>query len=771
MVRGRNYPRHWYTLAYFLLGMESSQSTQLSGLSDDRKPGSGTSPEPQGRARYYRSEPVDEVIVDSDRAPSGDRIFYGAPGKEAYLDDNSSVDITGAAYSVSHPDLASTGRLVEEITKIEFVTDHKFRVPTATGYLRISMDVDDHLSLVNKVVTEINRLAKRGGYSPSQSQNQFIKSIARSSGNSSPSVDGVPIKGWNTIFSPMFNRKNVEKDHILGTDQGGLADKDNPKYDAPGGSEMSGAFKYTAEDFLTMDFATEALRLQAQRCLSRSRSSKQAFQTISFGKRTSRSLGWSLANTALGIGSLVAAATIDGKVTSQSKRFDAMSLNMGGIVSRMNKFATAIPNMARAIGRRMTLPLNLNTARIDQTQVLSLIHALVSMACRQSESYVHSLDSLAQGKVPVSLFERQVWEKAFTAFKTKMAGIKLIPVMDDPSIIFRATATTLVVQDKSKDKLRIAVPISLTPETDYPYTVYRMQPSIILLEDKPFYLEADTLVVMRPDILPLELKPRDLSACESPYMPMLRVCSFLPEGRNTSCLSDILQRSSRAECSHLLKAIDETKPFVKMSDEGRTLVYSSTPLTGNIVCPGSGSSNQAISVQGKTPSKFQVMPPCKLVIGGKTLTPKTFDQEVELASHPDPERELTLAAAQMITGVERLLNKQQSTKSISQLYDEIVDQGYSDTNLEDYLSADPILQTYEEVSGTLSPHLPLWVSVLTSIFLIMTFLVLIGLIWDSCNKRRNRKERDSNRARFVEASRLRNMDVDNPHFVNLMRLL
>ena len=157
MVRSRNYPRHWYTLAYFLLGVESSQSTQLLGLSDDRKPGSEMSPEPQGRARYFRSEPVDEVIVDSDRAPSGDQIFYGAPGKEAYLDDNSSVDITGAAYSVSHPDLASTSRLVEEITKIEFVTDHKFRVPTATGYLRISMDVDDHLSLVYKRWLEMNQ--------------------------------------------------------------------------------------------------------------------------------------------------------------------------------------------------------------------------------------------------------------------------------------------------------------------------------------------------------------------------------------------------------------------------------------------------------------------------------------------------------------------------------------------------------------------------------------------------------------------------------------
>ena len=770
MVCGSCYIRRWHALAYLLLNTNPSQPIRPPGMPYGREQGTWPNSYFQTRTRHYRSDPIDEVIADSDWARFGDRIFYGAPGKRAYINDNTSVDVAGATYSVSHPDLTSTGRLVEEIEKIEFVTDHKFRVPTATGYLRISLDVEDHLALVNKVVTEINRLAKRGGYSPTQSQNQFVKSIGQSD-NSTPSIDGVPIQGWNTIFSPMFVRTGVERDHILATAKGGLADKDNPKYDSPGGGEMSGAFKYTAEDFLTMDFATEALRLQAQRCLSRSRSSKQAFQSISIGKRTSRSLGWSLANTALGIGSLVAAAVIDGKVTSQSKRFDAMSLNMGGIVSRMNKFASAIPNMARAIGRRMTLPLNLNVARIDQTQVLSLIHALVSMACRQSESYVHSLDFLAQGKVPVSLFERQVWEKAFTAFKTKMASIKLIPVMDDPSIIFRASATTLVVEEKGKDKLRIAVPIPLTPEEDYPYTVYRMQPSIILLGGKPFYLEADTFVVMRPDILPLELRPQDLSACEKPYMPMFRVCRFLPEGRNTSCLSDILQRSSRAECSHLLRTIDASKPFIKMSDEGRTLVYSSTPVTGEIVCPGPSSGNQVVTIGANKPSKFRVLPPCKLVMGGQTLTPKTFDQEVELESHPDPKRELTLAAAQMINGVERLLNKQQSSKSVSQLYDEMVSEGYNDTNLEEYLSADPVFEAYEEVSGSLTPHLPLWVSVLTSVFLIMTFLALIGVIWDSCNKRRARKERDSNRARFVEASRLRNMDTEDPNFVNLMRLL
>ena len=40
-----------------------------------------------------------------------------------------------------------------------------------------------------------------------------------------------------------------------------MADKDDPKYDMFGGVELSGSFKYSAEDFLTMDFATEALQL------------------------------------------------------------------------------------------------------------------------------------------------------------------------------------------------------------------------------------------------------------------------------------------------------------------------------------------------------------------------------------------------------------------------------------------------------------------------------------------------------------------------------
>ena len=80
-------------------------------------------------------------------------------------------------------------------------------------------------------------------------------------------------------------------------------------------------------------------------------------------------------------------------------------------------------------------------------------------------------------------------------FKTKMKSIGLIPIIDDPSLIFRTTATTVVVEDNAKEKLRIAIPVSLTPENDYPY----MHPSTLLLGGKPFYLETDTLVTMRPD--------------------------------------------------------------------------------------------------------------------------------------------------------------------------------------------------------------------------------------------------------------------------------
>ena len=101
----------------------------------------------------------------------------------------------------------------------------------------------------------------------------------------------------------------------------------------------------------------------------------------------------------------------------------------------------------------------------------------------------------------------------------------------------------------------------------------------------------------------------------------------------------------------------------------------------------------------------------------------------------------------------------------------MIELGYNETNLEEYLTADPIQEVYNEVSGSLTPHLPLWLTVLTSIFLVMTFLVLVCVIWDNHRKRRARHERDVNRERFVQASRLRNFDTDNPQFVNLMRLL
>ena len=773
MVRPVTHIKCWPAIACLLLYATPNDSLRQPSLSLHRTEGTNGAFSSQGSSyRHRRSDgdPVDEVFRDADHTPIGDRPFYGAPGKKAYFDDDNSQDTRPVVYSVNDPAFASPGRLVEKITKIEFVTDHKLQVPSGTGYLRLNIDIGEHLSLLNKVVAEINRLAKRGGYSPTQSQNQFVQSLSQSSSsNGNVVVDGAPIQGWNTIFSPMFTRDAVQKNHLLGTDQGGMADKDNPKYDSSAGVELSGAFKYSAEDFLTMDFATEALRLQAQRCLLRSNSSAEAFRFISIGKRARRSLGWSLANTALGIGSLLAVGVIDGKVTSQSKRFDAMSVNMGGIVSRMNRFAMAIPNMARAIGRRMTLPTNLNTARIDQTQVLSLIHALVSMACRQSEAYVQSLDILAQGKVPVSLFQREVWDTAFKAFKTKMKRIHLMPVVDDPSVIFRTQVTTLVVKEEDKAKLRIAIPISLVPTTENPYSVYRMQPSIILLGEKPFFLQTKTLVAMRPDSLPLELQPQDLASCEKPYMSFLRTCESLPEGRNTSCLSDILQQSSRAECSHLLSAIDEKRVFVKMSHEGRVLVFSPESIVGNISCPSSD--DVQVTIPEKTPSRFHVLPPCKLEIDGRTFVPKTFEQEFTLEAFPDPSRELNLAAAQVLNGVENLLNKRQSTKSVAQLYTEMIELGYNETNLEEYLTADPIQEVYNEVSGSLTPHLPLWLTVLTSIFLVMTFLVLVCVIWDNHRKRRARHERDVNRERFVQASRLRNFDTDNPQFVNLMRLL
>ena len=75
-----------------------------------------------------------------------------------------------------------------------------------------------------------------------------------------PSTEYQP-KGVEHYLPPKFTRKSVEKDHLLGATDGGMADKDDPKYDMFGGVELSGSFKYSAEDFLTMDFATEALQL------------------------------------------------------------------------------------------------------------------------------------------------------------------------------------------------------------------------------------------------------------------------------------------------------------------------------------------------------------------------------------------------------------------------------------------------------------------------------------------------------------------------------
>ena len=40
-------------------------------------------------------------------------------------------------------------------------------------------------------------------------------------------------------------------------------------------------------------------------------------------------------------------------------------------------------------------------------------------------------------------------------FKTKMKSIGLIPIIDDPSLIFRTTATTVVVEDNAKEKLTL----------------------------------------------------------------------------------------------------------------------------------------------------------------------------------------------------------------------------------------------------------------------------------------------------------------------------
>ena len=198
-------------------------------------------------------------------------------------------------------------------------------------------------------------------------------------------------------------------------------------------------------------------------------------------------------------------------------------------------------------------------------------------------------------------------------------------------------------------------------------------------------------------------------------------------------------------------------------------MFSPKPIKGKIICPSSG--DVEIQIKKKTPSKFQVLPPCKLEVEGQSYVPKTYSQEFALDTYPDPERELNLAAAQVLNGIEHLLNKRQSTKSVSQLYSEMIENGYNETNVEEYLLTDPLQEAYEEVTQTLTPHLPLWLAVLSGTFLTLTILALICTMCDSYHKRKAKLERISNRERFLQASRLRNMDTDNPQFVNLMRLL
>ena len=54
------------------------------------------------------------------------------------------------SYSVSNQNLAIVSRKVEKITKIEFVTDHMFRVPSGIRYLRVNINIGVHSSLLNK---------------------------------------------------------------------------------------------------------------------------------------------------------------------------------------------------------------------------------------------------------------------------------------------------------------------------------------------------------------------------------------------------------------------------------------------------------------------------------------------------------------------------------------------------------------------------------------------------------------------------------------------
>ena len=175
MVCASPYLKRWAALTYLLLHAKANESLRQPGLPSHGTRGVDEAIRVKGRTLHRRSEPVDEVLVDADHDPVGDRPFYGAPGKNAYWGDDTSQDTGPIAYAADEPSFASSGRLVKNISEIEFVTDHKLQIPTGTGYLRINLDISQHLSLINMVVKEINRLAKRGSYSPSQSQTNLSK--------------------------------------------------------------------------------------------------------------------------------------------------------------------------------------------------------------------------------------------------------------------------------------------------------------------------------------------------------------------------------------------------------------------------------------------------------------------------------------------------------------------------------------------------------------------------------------------------------------------
>ena len=148
MVRASPYLKRWAALTYLLHYAKAGESLRQPGPPSYGTRGVNEAIRVEGRALRRRSEPVDEVLVDSDHAPVGDRPFFGAPGKKTYWDDDTSQDTGPIAYAADEPSFASSGRLVKNISEIEFVTDHKLQVPTGTGYLRINLDISQHLSLI-----------------------------------------------------------------------------------------------------------------------------------------------------------------------------------------------------------------------------------------------------------------------------------------------------------------------------------------------------------------------------------------------------------------------------------------------------------------------------------------------------------------------------------------------------------------------------------------------------------------------------------------------